>query len=222
MRTLFIPLAVILVFIPLTGNSQQAAAPAGSPQTPAANAITPGTLIQAEIMTDVDANKAQPGDVFRVRIWADIRSDGKVVLPQKTILLGHVVAAKRNTKDNPQSALTIAFDKALLKNGDEFLLRAIVERVQLSPMAASAAANANRSYNSGLNPGSTTNIAMPASGDSGPGIDLTSGPSNVRDASIQLLPNNSAGITVLTSTTKSGVKLKRLATLDLRVVHSGS
>ncbi|HZU31674.1 MAG TPA: hypothetical protein VFB79_11195 [Candidatus Angelobacter sp.] len=210
-------------FIPLTSAGQQTTAANPSSQNVAnatKDAIPPGTLIQAEIMTDVDAKKAHPGDAFRVRLWADIRKGNTIILPQKTILIGHVVAAQPYSKDNPESTLTIAFDKALLKSGGEIPVHGVVERVQLSPMAASTAALASPSYKPGLNPGNTTNIAMPAAG-SADQIDLTSGPTNVRDVSIKLQPGPSAGVTVLTSVAKSGLKLKRHATLDLRVTHSG-
>jgi hypothetical protein len=222
MRMHSIALAAALVFTGLAGNSQQPTAATASSSATATEQITPGTLIQAEIMTDVDAKKARPGDLFRVRLWADVRSGEKIVLPQKTILVGHVVAAQPHTKDNPESTLTIGFDKALLKGGAEIPLRGIVERVQLTPMAASTAAGASRSYNPGLNPANTTNMAMPASGAAAEGsAELTAGPTNTRDTSIAVKPDASSSLTLLTSMTKSDVKLKRLATVDIRITHSG-
>ncbi len=214
-------------------NSQQ---PAGA-STPSAAAqaskaaqekITPGTLVQVEMTGDIDVKKAHAGDVFRTKLWADVRSGDKVILPQKTILVGHVVDAQPRTKANPESRLTIAFDKAVLKDGSELPLRGVVERVQLSPLAVAAAADANaRSYNPGLNPGSTTNVAMPSQipspADSGQDKNQlpTPGPTNARDANILVKGDPAGMLTVLSSASKADVKLKRYATLDVRITHAG-
>ena len=171
--------------------------PVGSaPQSPTAAQmgsqvkIDPGTLIQVEMNSDVDVKKAHAGDIFRTRLWDAVRSGDKVILPQKTVVVGHVVAAQPRTKDNQESKLTIAFDKAVLKDGSELPLHGVVARVQLSSMAVAASADANsRSYNQGLSPGSSTNIAMPAQlplpGEGGDKNQLaTLGPTNIRDTTI--------------------------------------
>lgn len=179
-----------------------------------------GPIVQVEMSSDIDVKKAHPGDVFRTKIWEDVRSGDKVVLPQKTIIVGHVVAAEPRSKDNPDSKLTIAFDKAILKNGSELPVRGVVERVQLSPMAVAAADSNSPGYNQGLNPGSTTNVAMPGTG-SAEQKQITPGPTNIRDSSIALQGDPAGATTVLSSTTKAEVKLKRFATLDLRVTKMG-
>lgn len=191
--------------------------------------INPGTLLQVEITSDLDAKKAHEGDIFRTRLWADLRSGDSVLLPEKTILVGHVVEAQPRSKANPESKLTIAFDKALMKDGSELPLNAVVERVQLSPMAAAAAAETkSASYNQGLNPGSTTNIAMPSQAPSSADSEgdssrkkLAPGPTNVRDTSITTQADASGTQTVLTSTNKSDLKLKHYVTLDLRITKVG-
>ena len=215
--------AIGLIFF--SAFSQQPTASAAQTPTPAK--ISPGTLIQAEMSNDVDAKKAHAGDIFRARIWGEVRSGDKIILPQKTVLVGHVVDAQPRTKDNPESRLTIAFDKAVLKDGSELPLRGVVERVQLSPMAVAAATDANaRSYNQGLNAGSTTNIAMPAQvpspGEGGDKNQLaTPGPTNIRDTNILTQGDAAGTLTVLSSHTKAEVKLKRFASIDVRITHAG-
>ena len=217
MRALFIP-ALFLALISVTVRAQQPAA---------SGPIAPGTLLQVEMQSDVDAKKAHPGDIFKARLWDDVRNGDKVVLPAKTILVGHVVAAQPHTKDNPDSSLSVAFDKAILKNGAEIPLRGVIERVQLSQMAAAAAEGANGpSYNPGLNPGSTTNIAMPSQqpqAGQGPHQDqpLTPGPTNIRDTSLVPQADASGNLTVIGSAGKSDAKLKKFATLDVRITHAG-
>jgi hypothetical protein len=219
--SLVVGTAVGLVW--LAGNTQQPTSSAPSPTTAEAK-IAPGTLAQVEMNSDIDVKKAHPGDTFRTQLWEDVRSGDRMVLARKTILLGHVVAAQPHTKTNPESKLTIEFDKALLKDGSELPLHGVVERVQLSSIAVAAAADfKNRSYNPGLNPGSTTNIAMPASVP--PAQDNkqspTPGPTNIRDTSIVAQPDSAGTLTVLSSATKEDVKLKRFATLDVRITHAG-
>jgi hypothetical protein len=137
------------------------------------------------------------------------------------------VEAQPRTKDNPESKLTIAFDKAVLKDGSELPLHGVVARVQLYSMAVAAGADANsHSYNPGLNSGSTTNIAMPAQvpspGEGGDKNQLaTPGPTNIRDTNILCEPDTSETLTVFRSATKADVKLKHYATLDVRITHTG-
>lgn len=207
-------LSTALVLASSSAISQQPA----TPTAPAADSIT-GPIIQVEMNSDVDVKKAHPGGVFRTRVWEDVRNGDKVVLPQKTIIVGHVVAAQPRTKDNPDSKLTIAFDKAILKNGSELPLHGTVEGVELSQIAVAAADRNSPSYNHGLNPGSTTNVAMPNSG-SAEQQQIAPGPTNIRDSSIAL-QGDASGNTVLTSTTKAEVKLKHFATLDVRVTKIG-
>ena len=187
--------------------SQQPAPAATQAPASAQEKISPGTLIQVEITSDVDAKKTHAGDVFRTRLWEDVRNGDKVVLPQKTILVGHVVDAQPRTKANPESKLTVAFDKAVLKDDSELPLHGVVERVQLSPMAAAAAAASARSYNPGLSPGSTTNVAMPTQlplpGEGGDSNQLSApGPTNMRDTTIATQADASVMLTVLTSNSK--------------------
>ncbi|MGC2745116.1 MAG: hypothetical protein WA672_18245 [Candidatus Angelobacter sp.] len=206
---------------------QQPVASVSQSPTAAQVKIGPGTLIQVEMNSDIDAKKAHAGDIFRTRLWEAVRNDGKIILPQKTIVVGHVVEAQPHTKDNPESRLTIAFDKAVLKDGSELPLRGVVARVQLSQMAVAAAADANaRSYNPGLSPGSTTNIAMPTQvplpGEGGDQNQLVAaGPTNIRDTTIIPEGNASGTLTIFHSATKADVKIKHFATLDVRITHSG-
>jgi hypothetical protein len=192
------------------------------PSQPAAiNTIT-GPIIQVEMSSDVDSKKAHVGDVFKAKVWEDVRSGDKVILPQKTILVGHVVAVQPHTKDNPESKLTIAFDKAILKDGSELPVHGVVERVELSSMAVAAATDRNSpSYKQGLNPGSTTNIAMPSQTGPEDQKQPTLGPTNIRDSSIALQGDVSGALTVLSSTAKTDVKLKHFATLDVRITFLG-
>jgi hypothetical protein len=209
-------LAIAVGLISLTGNSQQPVAAAASPAAAPVN-LSPGMLLQVEMSGDVDAKKAHPGDIFRTRLWDDVRSGDKMVLPKKTIIVGHVVAVQPRSKENQESKLTIAIDKALLKDGSEIPVHGVVERVQISSVAMAAAATNGRSYNPGMNPGSTTNVAMPSQGQAAQS-DQSPGPTNIPDTNIAVRKDASGKLTVVSSNNKDDVKLKRFATLDVRVI----
>lgn len=209
-------IGIILILCPvlLAATGQQPAASLSVSQ------ISPGTMIQVEVSNDIDAKKAHPGNKVETKLWGDVRNGNQIILPKKTVILGHVVDVQPRSKSNPESKLSIAFDKAVLKNGSEFPLHGTVVRVQLSPMAlATAPKNDSRLYSP--NPGSTTNIAMPAqlpeAGQGGPDGQLpVPGPTNVRDPDISVQPDAAGTVTVLASS-KKDVKLKHYATLDVKI-----
>jgi len=208
-------LAVIIALAPIAVRAQQPAAPSSSQ-------IAPGTMIQVEMLRDIDAKKAHSDDSFQTRLWEDVTSNGKIILPKKTVIVAHVVEARPRGKDNAESKLTVAFDKALLKDHTELPLHGVVARVQLTPMAVAAGRKKDTQLYS-PNAGSTTNIAMPAqlpeAGTGGPDDQLPApGPTNVRDLNIGVQPDASGTATTLTSS-KDDVKLKRYATLDVRIAQ---
>lgn len=216
---------LLSTFIGLTSLAmagQQSAPPAPASSASASDQIATGTMIQVEMSKDVDAKKAHPGDVFQTKLWNDIRVGDKVVVPKKSVIVGHVVEAQPRSKSNPESKLTIAFDKAVVKGGAEIPLHGVIERVQLSPMAVAAGSKSGTQLYS-VNPGSTTNIAMPAqmpeAGKGGPDDQLPApGPTNVRDPNISLQKDASGTQTIL-SNSKEDMKLKHFATLDVRIAR---
>jgi len=82
-----------------------------------------------ELTKSLDANKAKAGDLVSTKVVTDTWIDDKTLLPDHAKLLGHVVEAQGRTKDNPQSKVTVIFDKAILKDGSEVPVNVIVVRV---------------------------------------------------------------------------------------------
>src|SRR5215470_19267545 len=110
-------LATVIAMFGLATIAQQPSAP--NPVSPTAPRVTisPGIMIQVEMSGDIDVKKVHPGDVFRTKLWDDARNgSGAVLLPKKTVVVGHVVEVQPHSKSDPASKLTIAFDKALLKD----------------------------------------------------------------------------------------------------------
>ena len=67
----------------------------------------------------VDARKSKVGDEVIAQTTEHVKTHGQVVIPKGSKILGHVTEATARTKDEPNSALGIAFDRALLKKGGE-------------------------------------------------------------------------------------------------------
>ncbi len=104
----------------------EAAGPqAATPATPANSPIQPGSLIYAELSKSIDAKKAKIGDPVVGKVTQAVLSQGKVIIPNNTKIVGHITAVKASTKDQRESELGIAFDRAELKNGTEVALTSV-------------------------------------------------------------------------------------------------
>ncbi len=99
-------------------------APAAVPSDPAnavdnSASISNGTRIDASLATSLDAKRSKAGDEVEVRTEEDVKQDGKVVLKKGARLVGHVTQEQARANGQSQSLLGIAFDHAVLKNGQE-------------------------------------------------------------------------------------------------------
>ena len=96
-----------------------------------------GTLINAELTSSLDSKKVKPGDAVNARTATDLKSaDGRTILPRGTKIIGHVTQASARNAGQPDSSLGLAFDKAVLKNGQEIPLNASVQAVGAPPSSS--------------------------------------------------------------------------------------
>ncbi len=126
-------LLVVIVFAP--GSTAQTPAPAAQPEAQPPVQFASGTVIPAELSKSLDAKKVKEGDPVEARTAADMLSNGKIVMPRNTRVLGHVASVKARSKDSPDSMVGIAFDRLVMKDGSELPL-------QLSLQAIGAPLNA--------------------------------------------------------------------------------
>jgi hypothetical protein len=113
-----------------TSGSASAQANAGH------DSIASGTTFHSTLSGTLDAKKAKAGDKVEARTTDDVKQDGRVVLPKGTRLEGHVTQAAARSKDDSQSTLGIAFDRAVLRNGDEMPLHVGIQALAESTAAA--------------------------------------------------------------------------------------
>ena len=89
----------------------------------------PVSITFATLTKTIDSRNAAIGDEFVLRTLSDIVVDGSVVIPKDSTIRGHVAGAIPKSKTEPESLLTITLDHALLPNGIEVPLKAIVAAI---------------------------------------------------------------------------------------------
>ena len=121
----------------------------------AAGSLASGTTIPATLTKPIDARKAKAGDEVAAKTTQDVRSDSGVVIPRGSRLVGHVTDAKAKANGDAESTLGIAFDHAVLRDGQQVPLNASIK-------ALAAASNATSAGMGDDNFGSTGSSAMGA------------------------------------------------------------
>jgi len=122
-------------------SSSQAAAQASANGENAGADLAEGTTVHAVLTKPVDARKNKVGDEVAAKSTEDVKSRGRAVIPKGSKLLGHVTEARAKTKGESDSALGIAFDRAVLKDGRELPLSFSIQALAASRSTATAAAD---------------------------------------------------------------------------------
>jgi hypothetical protein len=147
-------------------NSADAAQSAGISSTGlqagAANQLQSGSTIHATLVKPVDAHKNRPGDPVFAKTTEDVKSDGRVAIPRGSKIVGHVTEAKAHEKGQAESALGIAFDHAVLKDGSQVPLSLSVQAVGSSATRAGAQAEDESLMTAGAGAGSMSGAASGA------------------------------------------------------------
>lgn len=148
-----------------SSNSSSASISGSSVNAHSAGSLAAGTTIPATLSKPIDARKAKSGDQVTAKTTQDIRSNAGVVIPRGSRLIGHVTDAKAKAKGDSESALGIAFDQAVLKNGQQIPLNASIRALAASANSASASMgddNLGAAGNSSL--GSDVSASAPRGG----------------------------------------------------------
>lgn len=105
--------------------------------------LSSGTTMNASLSQPVDAKKNKPGDAVTAKTTEATKSEGKVVIPKGSKLVGHVTECKQRSKEEKESAVGIVFDKAVLKNGEEIPLNVTIRALAAAQSAASGSAGSD-------------------------------------------------------------------------------
>jgi len=208
-----------------------------------------GMSVVAEITKTVGSKKAKPGDEVKARVTQDVVAKGVIVVPRDSQLVGHVTEATARSKQDPEARLAIVFDKALLKNGKQIEMSALVQALappfaraafidESDPMIALAnersakmiphldsGTNRNitdssaRSNAPKIKLGSDENIAQADSTPWTPGSRLGSGNRGVFGIPDLALTSDAAGNRAVITSIKNDVKLESGTQVVLKVIH---
>ena len=121
-------------------SSNASVAGSASAQSGQANgSLAGGTAFNAALSSPVDSKKCKPGDAVTAHNTEAVKSEGKTVIPKGSRIVGHVTQASARAKGESESSLGIAFDKAILKNGQGIPLNVGIQAIAAADSAASVA-----------------------------------------------------------------------------------
>ncbi len=104
-----------------TDPSQAQPVPSGAQENPGSQPLkpAPGTVIPVELTKTVDAKKARTGDEVFAKVSQDLKTNsGAILVSKDTKVIGHVTEVQARTKEQKESQVAIAFDRAVSKSGE--------------------------------------------------------------------------------------------------------
>jgi hypothetical protein len=172
--------------------------------TPSGAQNNPSTAIPATLAKSVDSKKVKAGDEIDAKLSVSLTNASGTQIPAGSKIVGHVADAKSKAKGDPQSSLTFAFEKIVLKNGQDMPLHAVPQAIGMPQMMADAAVASDNSRptsagspsggmrgNTNANPGSGT---AAAGGSAAPSDPMSGGtPAGGSQATNGPLPQNATG-----------------------------
>ena len=181
-----------------------------------------GSTFEAALTKPLDCKKNKKGDPVEARANKDVKSNGEVVIPKGSKLLGHVTEAKARGKGESESQLGIVFDKAVTKDGREIPLNVAIQAVAASEAAVVMAqqgaaepmmAQGGAAQRSGASAGSAggglvggvTSTAGAAVGDVAGATGTVGSTANAALGGTGSAAGNAAGLTGALSSNSSGV-----------------
>src|SRR5882672_10587715 len=138
--------------------SQEAAASGKNGEVSAANQLAAGSTVQAELTKPVDVRKNKPGDEVVAKTTQDVKSDGHVVLPKGSKIVGRVTQTQARAKGQEESQLGMAFDRAIMKDGTLMPVAFTIQAIGRSESEAAAVAE-NDNMMAGGSAGGMTSAA---------------------------------------------------------------
>jgi len=104
----------------------QVSTPALAPGAPAA--IGHGAF-PVKVVKTLDSSKLKEGDTVEVETAGSFKLPDGTLVPKGSKLTGNVASAKARSKGDPESQLTITFDKLNIANGRQLSIKGIVQAV---------------------------------------------------------------------------------------------
>ena len=142
--------------------------------------FAPGTVIPVELTKSIDAKKAKTGDGVEAKVTQDLKSgNGQVIVPKDTKVVGHLTEVQARNKEQKESQLGIAFDRAVIKGGSDVSLPMSIQAI-ISPNALGGGASSNSAGSATTNPQNepAPGASMPSNNPGARGPGMSSGSSS--------------------------------------------
>lgn len=94
-----------------------------------AGSASQATDLSAELAKSIDSKHAHVGDLVEAKTTSKALLADGTRLPKGTHLIGHVTEVSRETKAHKTSHLAFAFDHAVLRNGREVPIHAVLQSI---------------------------------------------------------------------------------------------
>jgi hypothetical protein len=108
----------------------------GQAQAETTGQLQAGSTVQAELTKPVDARKNKKGDEVVARTTQDVKSNGQIVLPKGSKIVGHVTDVQAREKGQQESHVAIAFERAVSKNGTQMPVALTLQAIGSSQTSA--------------------------------------------------------------------------------------
>ena len=118
--------AIVVLFAGLLCIGQAVAQTA--PQAAAPAAIGHGSF-PVKVTKTLDSSKLKEGDAIEVETSGSFKLPDGTLVPKGSKMFGHVTVAKAKSKGDPQSELSISFDKLNIANGKQLAVKGAVQAV---------------------------------------------------------------------------------------------
>jgi hypothetical protein len=92
--------------------------------------IAPGSVLPVSLTKTIDAKKAKTGDEVVAKVTQDMKTNsGEVIVAKDTKVVGHVTEAQALSKEQKESQVGIAFDRAVAKDGSEMQMPMSIQAI---------------------------------------------------------------------------------------------
>lgn len=173
MKAQFVWIAIAAI---AAGASAQTSAGAGEYGSAAAQAgqasasTAQATAVNAELTKKIDSKDAKVGDQVLAKTTTEAKFADGTKIPKGSKLVGHVTAVEARSKENRDGHVAFCFDHALLRDGRELPLNAMVRAIAAPAAMAPAPNDQDMMMAGGAGvPGANAGIAGGGLAGNGPG-----------------------------------------------------
>lgn len=162
--------------------SGQGSAPAAA-QAASAPVTTGHGVLFAKVDKTWDSSKLKEGDVVEVEMASGIKLPDGTLVPKGSKLTGHVTAAKARSKGDPESELTVTFDKLNVASGKQLAVKGTVQALFPPPDEVDPGVPGSSAHQGGGGNGVTPGPPPPP--DYRPTTDIKNGSNSSSSAGVQ-------------------------------------